>query len=741
MKLADVRFDKYLGTETAKNYSSELHLVDSSRGVDRDNVKISMNNPLRFAGETFYQQHYFNDQEGREGTVLQVVTNTGWMIPYVACMLVGTGLLAQFSITLTRFLRRRDEAQVVAVRESLGRRTAAGFSPRRAERRVAPEARFVWAFPSLVVLAAACFVAYVAREPHAPSDEMRLEEFGRLPVVYEGRVKPLDTVARNVLRIVSDKQTFIDDTGETPKRGQPAIKWLLDAIVKPDMAFRHKVFRIVNPALLESLGLKRREGLRYSPNEFWDQVGQLERQAAVASETDPHKLSVDQKQVVELVKNLRLFIAMNLAFKVQPIRMEKEHFEADWRDALDHLEMLSQMQRHGQGPPLAIPPDSSDAKWEAFSASVIKNIQAEAIGKEPNPATVSMATMLFAYRKGDAKLFNATLAEYETWLAAHSPSDLDESKVQYEAFFNYFAPFWWAAWLYLTAFVLVALGWLGWTVPLNRAALWLVLFTLALHTFAIISRIYISGRPPVTNLYSSAIFIGWGGVVLGIVLEMVYRLGIGTVIASVAGFVTLLIAYFLSASGDTMTVLLAVLDTQFWLATHVVCVTLGYATTYIAGLLGVLYILRGVLTPSLSPAVGKDMARMIYGTLCFAMFFSFVGTVLGGLWADDSWGRFWGWDPKENGALMIVLWNALVLHARWGGMVRERGLANLAIVGNIVVSWSYFGVNELGVGLHSYGFTEGVLLTLGLFTASQLGTIALGLIPRRLWWSSRAQPA
>jgi hypothetical protein len=90
---------------------------------------------------------------------------------------------------------------------------------------------------------------------------------------------------------------------------------------------------------------------------------------------------------------------------------------------------------------------------------------------------------------------------------------------------------------------------------------------------------------------------------------------------------------------------------------------------------------------------------------------------------------------------MIVLWNALVLHARWGGMVRERGLANLAIVGNIVVSWSYFGVNELGVGLHSYGFTEGVLLTLGLFTASQLGTIALGLIPRRLWWSSRAQPA
>ncbi len=130
---------------------------------------------------------------------------------------------------------------------------------------------------------------------------------------------------------------------------------------------------------------------------------------------------------------------------------------------------------------------------------------------------------------------------------------------------------------------------------------------------------------------------------------------------------------------------------------------------------------------------------MIYGAVCFAMFFSFVGTVLGGLWADDSWGRFWGWDPKENGALMIVLWNALVLHARWGGMVKERGLAALAVFGNIVVSWSYFGVNELGVGLHSYGFTEGVLMGLGLVVVAQLAIIACAVLPKRLWWSARQQ--
>ena len=280
---------------------------------------------------------------------------------------------------------------------------------------------------------------------------------------------------------------------------------------------------------------------------------------------------------------------------------------------------------------------------------------------------------------------------------------------------------------------------MGWSGTLNRAAFWLIAVTLVVHTAALVARIYISGRPPVTNLYSSAVFIGWGCVVLGLIIELIYRLGVGNIVAAAAGFATLLVAFFLSRQGDTFVVLQAVLDTQFWLATHVTCITLGYSTTFLAGCLGILYILRGVATPSLSPQVGKELSRMIYGTICFAIFFSFVGTVLGGLWADDSWGRFWGWDPKENGALIIVLWNALVLHARWGGMVKDRGLAVLAVAGNICTAWSWFGVNELGVGLHSYGFTEGVLLALGLFCISQLALIGMGLLPQQLWWSFRSR--
>jgi ABC-type transport system involved in cytochrome c biogenesis permease subunit len=359
-------------------------------------------------------------------------------------------------------------------------------------------------------------------------------------------------------------------------------------------------------------------------------------------------------------------------------------------------------------------------------------------GKDPNPAMISMTHMIVAYDRGDVEKFNTELAKYQNWLIANPPSDYNESKVQFEFLYNGFSPLFWACFLYVAAFVLAAMSWLGWSGPLSRASYWMVVLALVLHTCGLVARIYISGRPPVTNLYSATIFIGWAIVAFGLVLEWIYRLGVGNVLAAVAGFLTLAIAIFgLDDGSDTLGVLQAVLDTQFWLATHVVCITLGYATTFLAGFLGLAYILTGVLSPKLSPELGKELSRMIYGTVCFAMFFSFVGTVLGGLWADDSWGRFWGWDPKENGALIIVLWNALILHARWGGMVKERGLAALAVFGNIVTAWSYFGVNELGVGLHSYGFTEGVLLMLALFMLSQLAVIGLALIPKSMWWSTR----
>jgi hypothetical protein len=144
-------------------------------------------------------------------------------------------------------------------------------------------------------------------------------------------------------------------------------------------------------------------------------------------------------------------------------------------------------------------------------------------------------------------------------------------------------------------------------------------------------------------------------------------------------------------------------------------------------MLGIIYIIRAA-TGNITSEVARALTRMVYAIVCFAALFSFIGTVLGGLWADQSWGRFWGWDVKENGAMMIVLWNAILLHARWGGLVRERGLMALAVGGNIVTAWSWFGVNNLSVGLHSYGFTEGAAITLIIFIASQLVIVGVAYL-------------
>jgi ABC-type transport system involved in cytochrome c biogenesis permease subunit len=171
----------------------------------------------------------------------------------------------------------------------------------------------------------------------------------------------------------------------------------------------------------------------------------------------------------------------------------------------------------------------------------------------------------------------------------------------------------------------------------------------------------------------------------------------------------------------------------------VVVVTSGYASMFVAGLLAIIYIVRGFFTPTLNAATAQALGRMVYGIVCFATLFSFVGTVLGGIWADQSWGRFWGWDPKENGALLIVLWNAIILHARWGGMIKERGLIAMAIFGNIVTSFSWFGVNMLGIGLHSYGWMDKAFPWLMGFDISQVLLIFLALTPRRYWASFKTQ--
>jgi ABC-type transport system involved in cytochrome c biogenesis permease subunit len=392
----------------------------------------------------------------------------------------------------------------------------------------------------------------------------------------------------------------------------------------------------------------------------------------------------------------------------------------------------------GMQPPLVLPPDGN-GQWRRMGDALLDAPHAK--NPELDPGIRDYARMTGALAAGQPDEFNAALRDLHALLVGSQPKAV--AAAQAEVFFNQMEPFYNAMVIYVLAGLLACFSWFNLSETLRRSAVWLLALAFVIHTTGLIYRMVLEGRPPVTNLYSSAIFIGWGACLLGLILEKFHKNGIGAVVAAGIGFITLIIAHHLALEGDTMEMMRAVLDTNFWLATHVVAVTVGYASTFVAGFLALIYVLRGMFTKTLDEATGKSLARMIYGIVCFATLFSFVGTVLGGIWADQSWGRFWGWDPKENGALIIVLWNALILHLRWGGIVRERGLVNCAIFGNVVTAWSWFGVNMLGIGLHSYGFTEAAFKWLVLFVVSQLAFIALGLLPARMWksFSVRSKPA
>jgi cytochrome c-type biogenesis protein CcsB len=652
--------------------------------------------------------------------------------------------------------------------------------------------------------------------------EFHVREFGRLPVLLNGRIQPFDSVAHNaLLQIRSTGSLPLEGNGadgswgdwnelrKNPKAAPlterawwqfgkhpkklKSTEWLLEVMTRPEDADIRPIFLIHHAELIGDLKLQDKgienSGLHYytfdelkpTVQEIFTQVEPILKREE-ENRSSAEKRTVFEKQLMKLYNAVTLY--QRLKYTLQPEGVDNwsqelaefhrniaparaalhsgENGQSMDQELLQRIskpfQELQQMARFGYAlivPPLD--PETSRDSWQNFGNALLESAHTDQL---PVPLT-DFAAMATAYRNKDATEFNRAVDDYKAWLAPNFAKEVKKGRAEF--YYNDVKAFLHATIMYIFALVLGAFALLTMTtIPgvsetLRRSAYYIIILAWVVHTFGLIFRMVLEGRPPVTNLYSSAIFIGWGACLLGIVLERIYRLGIGNIVSAFVGFVTLLIAYNLALDGDTMEMLRAVLDTNFWLATHVVVVTLGYASTFVAGLLAIIYIGVGVFTPLLREKLrprertgtkpiktggqvelGKALAKMVYGIVCFATLFSFTGTVLGGIWADQSWGRFWGWDPKENGALLIVLWNAIILHARWGGIVRERGIMNLAVFGNIVTSFSWFGVNMLGIGLHSYGFMDAAFKWLILFIASQVVIIGLGLLPLHLWRSFRA---
>jgi ABC-type transport system involved in cytochrome c biogenesis permease subunit len=520
----------------------------------------------------------------------------------------------------------------------------------------------------LTVATAAWFLSTLGTPPDTG---FAFNAFGELPIVFNGRLKPMDSLARNSLLEIREKQTLNTEPwkgwNEDPKIIS-ANEWLINVMMNPAVADTWPVFRVDNTDLITLLKLpegnpaQQQDGKHYSWNQIAASFELLNKEYERVQKIESVERSAYERAINKVFERLMLYEQLKNTLQPQDA--------PDWKKQLADYEALipagvaaARAQQAGQkydqavftafandlqqlddmsqiNAPLVVPPQNPSGDWQRVGTALLNAARGESI----SPAIPAYATMTDAFKKGDSAAFNNALADYRASLVPEFSPALHKTRA--EVFFNQMQPFYAALVIYVLAGLLAVCSWFNLSETLRRSAVWLVGLAFVIHTTGLIYRMALEGRPPVTNLYSSAIFIGWGAVILGLILEKIHRNGIGAVAAAGIGFITLVIAQNLAVDGDTMEMMRAVLDTNFWLATHVVAVTTGYASTFVAGFLALIYILRGMFTKTLDEATAKSLARMVYGIVCFATLFSFVGTVLGGIWADQSWGRFWGWDPS-----------------------------------------------------------------------------------------------
>lgn len=580
------------------------------------------------------------------------------------------------------------------------------------------------------------------------ADGFDMDALAALPVQHGGRVMPLDTLARNQLKMISGK-TAVEVDGKT----MPAIRWLMELTARPEVADTWKVFRMDHPELLGRFGWSHSDGKFYSFAQLQPHFMTLDEETRSLLERENRfGLTADdrtpyQRSLMSLRGKLDRYHRLsqslhplggldNLTQEYMTWQMSVEPGSAALNAqiagepydvmAFNRFTVLAdRYMRLQQDVDVGLrPAEDPERPWLTVGELLLETLATAQL----DPVALAHAELVESWRRGDSETFNASVASLQSAVDAGN-------KPVIEHHLNVASPFTMAMVYYIVALVVLCAYFIVRHESLRTSAAALIVAAFLIHTVSLAIRVYLQGRPPVTNLYSSAIFCGWGAVLLGLLFERFNRDGFGGFAASMVGFSTLVIAPALtstSSNGDTLEPMRAVLASDFWLTTHVIIVTLGYSAMFLAGKIGCFYVVRRATQRS-ETAEAKRFDRRLYGQAygitCFGLLFSFIGTMLGGIWADQSWGRFWGWDPKENGALMIVLWSALMLHARFGGVVQLRGFMLLAIFGNIITAWSWFGTNMLGIGLHSYGFMDQAFVSLYLYWFSQVGFIALGCLP------------
>lgn len=601
------------------------------------------------------------------------------------------------------------------------------------------------------------------------SEEVR-DLASRIAVQENGRIKPLSTVAAFKMLRINGKRFFeVDDEGTRLK----PIEWLLDCLFHPEQARHYETILLEDRDLLDLLGLPRGDKRKrdwYSYAELLPAADRLMELWTEYDRIDESRRTTRQSHLVRLAQNfaeigsllrfmgfaelrfpiadhpgLREFFPDREMVPVSQILTRIEDLLDRYRELMttaaggdpgevgrDLFSVLNHVNNHlpdWDGLAL-IPPPPGEERWFSPSAVADRAARGEGNVQAQLGAFARLEELYLA--RGRAEQFAAELAVLQGELELATEQRGEYGKIGLEVAYYRSDFFFKAQWLFVVGFLLTVLVWLRpgarW---LYQIARWWLVLPLLLVTAGIVVRCVLRGRPPVSTLYETILFITAVAVLVALLTEFVNRQRVAQSIAALVGAVGMFLAAWFEQVGgeDTMPRLQAVLDTNFWLSTHVTSISMGYSAGFLAAALAHVYVLGKLFGLRRDhPEFYRGVARMVYGAIAFGLVFSTVGTILGGIWANESWGRFWGWDPKENGALMIVLANLIILHGRLGGYLRDHGLCLAAVFLGTIVAFSWFHTNLLGVGLHSYGFNKNLHTLVWTFYRVEWSVLAVGMI-------------
>jgi len=650
--LKDFQLDRYPGSMSPASYASEVILVDREKNLEKP-YRIFMNNILEHRGYRFFQASYDQDEQG---TVLSVNNDPGTLPSYIGYFLMGLGMFWSLFSKQHRFSKLAEKAKKASADKALGLLLAFGLAlsitPSQAAE-VDPTIKTILAF-----------------------DRVHADKFGTLIVQDSGgRMKPMDTLSTEILaKIYGSSNLSVGDIKLTPNQV------VLGMMIRPDSFQNVKIIKTKDEEINKLLGIK--SDTKYASfSQFFEDAQSMQ------------------------------------GYKLGTIVEEATRKEAKYRNKLDKAaltvdERLNVAYMVYTGAIIRIWPKPSDAnnKWFA-TIDALQTFEQNDSVKLREIAVNYFTSMDASLVSGDWSKSDETLkeiAKYQKFYGGEVyPS---ENKVKAEMFYNHAYIFETLYPLYLlVGFILLILSFIKILKPkfkidiFTKATLILLIVFFLAHTFGLALRWYISGHAPWSNGYESMIYIGWATVLAGFIFSKRSPMTMAS-----TGILTGLILFVahLNWMNPQVTNLVPVLN-SYWLSIHVSMITASYGFLGLGALLGFInIILFSIKTNGNERQISlsiKELNAINEMSLMVGLVLLTIGNFLGGVWANESWGRYWGWDPKETWALVTILIYAVVVHLRFiKSLYSEFNFSVISLLSFTSVIMTYFGVNYYLAGLHSY---------------------------------------